>query len=146
MNNMLGGIRLGVKHQIKIRPTAACRAAFSFLRGPMDAKDMIDMPEVEFRRSVVERFNAQDAAIKENTTLTKTVAEDTAFIRAILSDVAAGARMLCRLAAAWKFMLRQVFIPVVLPLAGLWTLIRIVHHESIPDWASAAVKLIVTWL
>jgi hypothetical protein len=112
----------------------------------MEAKDMIDMPEQEFRRAVVERLGAQDVAIEENTTLTKTVAEDTAFIRSILSDVAAGARMLCRLAAAWKFLLRQVFIPVVLPLAGLWALVRIVHHESLPDWVSAVVKLIVAWL
>jgi len=29
----------------------------------MDAKDMIDMPEQEFRRAVVERFNAQGAAL-----------------------------------------------------------------------------------
>ncbi|CAE6859657.1 hypothetical protein R69746_07751 [Paraburkholderia aspalathi] len=112
----------------------------------MDAKDMIDMPEVEFRRSVVERFNAQDAAIKENTTLTKAVAEDTAFIRSILGDVAAGARLLCRIAAAWKFMLRQVFIPVVLPLAGLWTLIRIVHHDPLPDWMAAGIKLMLAVL
>ncbi|HEY1998794.1 hypothetical protein [Paraburkholderia sp.] len=112
----------------------------------MDAKDMIDMPEQEFRRAVVERFNAQGAAIEENTTLTKTVAEDTAFIRSILGDVAAGARLMCRLAAAWRFLLRQVFIPVVLPLAGLWTLVRIVHHEALPEWVSAGIKLIVTIL
>jgi hypothetical protein len=112
----------------------------------MDAKDMIDMPEQDFRRAVVERFNAQGDAIQENTTLTKTVAEDTAFIRSILGDVAAGARLMCRLAAAWKFLLRQVFIPVVLPLTGLWTLARIVRHEALPDWISAGIKLILAIL
>lgn len=121
------------------------RRLFHF-RGLMEAKDMIEMPEQEFRRAVVERLGAQDVAIEENTTLTKTVAEDTAFIRSILGDVAAGARLMCRVAAAWKFLLRQVFIPVVLPLAVLWTLFRIVHHESLPDWASAAIKLIVAYL
>ncbi|WP_229011453.1 hypothetical protein [Paraburkholderia gardini] len=112
----------------------------------MDAKDMIDMPEQDFRRAVVERFNAQGAAIEENTELTKAVAADTAFIRSILGDVAAGARLMCRLAAAWRFLLRQVFIPVVLPLAGLWTLIRIVHHDTLPDWMTAAIKLILAVL
>jgi hypothetical protein len=119
---------------------------FHFYRGLMDAKDMIDMPEQDFRRAVVERFNAQGAAIQENTTLTKAVAEDTAFIRSILDDVAAGARLMCRLAAAWKFLLRQVFIPVVLPLAGLWTLICIVHHQPLPDWVGAGIKLILAIL
>ena len=112
----------------------------------MEAKDMIDMPEQEFRRAVVERLGAQDVAIEENTTLTKTVAEDTAFIRSILSDVAAGARMLCRLAAAWKFLLRQVFIPVVLPITAMWTLVRIVRHEALPDWVAAGIKLILAVL
>lgn len=107
---------------------------------------MIDMPEQDFRRAVVERFNAQGVAIEENTTLTKAVAEDTAFIRSILGDVAAGARLMCRLAAAWRFLLRQVFIPVVLPLAVLWSIVRIAHHEALPDWLSAAVKLIMAWL
>jgi hypothetical protein len=112
----------------------------------MDAKDMIDMPEQEFRRAVVERFISQGAAIEENTRLTQTVAEDTAFIRSILSDVAAGARMLCRLAAAWKFLLRQVFIPVVLPLASLWALVRVLNHEQLPDFVNAAIKLAVAIL
>lgn len=107
---------------------------------------MIDMPEQEFRRAIVERLGAQDIAIEENTTLTKSVAEDTAFIRSILGDVAAGARLMCRLAAAWRFLLRQIFIPVVLPLAGLWTLTRIVRHEALPDWISAGIKLILAIL
>jgi hypothetical protein len=112
----------------------------------MEPKDMLTMPDPEFRAHVVECLIAHDAAIKENTTLTKTVAEDTAFIRSILSDVAAGARMLCRLAAAWKFLLRQVFIPFVLPLAGLWTVYRIVHHDALPEWVAAGIKLILAVL
>lgn len=112
----------------------------------MDAKDMIDMPEQEFRRAVVERFVSQEGAIQENTTLTKAVAEDTAFIRSILGDVAAGARLMCRLAAAWRFLLRQVFIPFVLPLAGLWTLYRIFHHQALPDWVTAGLKLVLAVL
>lgn len=107
---------------------------------------MNDMPESEFRQWVVGEFQSVRKEVAENTTLTQSVADDTAFIRSILSDVAAGARMLCRLAAAWKFLLRQVFIPVVLPLTGLWALVRIVHHESLPDWLAAGIKLTLAWL
>lgn len=55
-------------------------------------------------------------------------------------------RFFCRLAEAWTFLLRKVFIPVVLPLAGLWTLIRIVHHEALPEWVNAGIKLILAVL
>ncbi len=111
-------------------------------RGPMDAKDMIDMPEQEFRRAVVERFNAQGAAIQENTTLTKTAAADTAFIATILTDVAAGARLLCRLAASWRFLIRQVFVPIGLPMLTLYVVVLAVSHRPVPEWALALFKLI----
>lgn len=55
-------------------------------------------------------------------------------------------RFFCRLAESWTFLLRKVFIPVVLPIAGMWTLIRVVHHESLPDWVNAAIKLIMAIL
>jgi hypothetical protein len=119
----------------------------------MEAKDMLTLPDDEFRAHVVEYLVAHDAAIAENTEVTRNVkttadqvAEDTAFIRSILGDVAAGARLMCRLAAAWRFLLRQVFIPVVLPLAGLWTLILIAHHQTLPEWVSAGIKLLLAVL
>ena len=55
-------------------------------------------------------------------------------------------RFFCRLAESWTFLLRKVFIPVVLPIAGLLTLIRIAHHESLPNWANAGIKLILAVL
>lgn len=55
-------------------------------------------------------------------------------------------RFFCRLAESWTFLLKKVFLPVVLPLACIWALVRIVNHETLPDWVSAVVKLIVAWL
>jgi hypothetical protein len=52
---------------------------------------LIDLPEQEFRRAVVDRFISRGDATQENTALTKAVAEDTAFILSILADVAADA-------------------------------------------------------
>jgi len=108
----------------------------------MEAKDMLSLPEDEFRARVVERLAAHDNAISENTTVTKQVAEDTAFIRSILADVAAGARMLCRLAAAWRFLIRQVVLPIGLPVLCLYVLFLVAAHRPIPEWATAIFKLV----
>lgn len=55
-------------------------------------------------------------------------------------------RLFCRLAESWTFLLRKVFIPVVLPIAGMLTLTRVVHHEALPDWLTAGIKLILAGL
>jgi hypothetical protein len=103
---------------------------------------MISMPDEEFRLHVVERLNAQDAAIQENTTLTKSIAEDTAFIRATWADGVAVVRFGCRLAAAWRFLLRQIVVPVGLPGVFLYALWYYGHYNAVPPWASDMYKLI----
>jgi hypothetical protein len=108
----------------------------------MEAKDMLTLPDDEFRAHVVEYLVAHDAAISENTLVTRQVAEDTAFIRSILADVAAGARLLCRLAATWRFLIRQVVLPIGLPLLCLYVLYLVGAHRPIPEWAVAIFKLV----
>ncbi|WP_186113944.1 hypothetical protein [Burkholderia gladioli] len=52
-------------------------------------------------------------------------------------------RTLCRFADAWRFMVRNVAVPVL----GLGTIgvivVRYMRHEPIPDWASAVVKVLI---
>jgi len=55
-------------------------------------------------------------------------------------------RFFCRLAESWTFFLRKVFIPVVLPLAGMWALVRIASHQALPDWMAACIKLVLAVL
>ncbi|MFL9904675.1 hypothetical protein PQR71_42220 [Paraburkholderia fungorum] len=55
-------------------------------------------------------------------------------------------RFFCRLAESWTFLLRKVFIPVVLPLVGIWALFRIANHQSLPDSIIAGIKLILATL
>lgn len=55
-------------------------------------------------------------------------------------------RFFCRLAESWTFLLRKVFIPVVLPLVFIWTIFRVANHQSLPDWVSAGIKLILAVL
>ncbi|WP_186027152.1 hypothetical protein [Burkholderia gladioli] len=52
-------------------------------------------------------------------------------------------RTMCRLADAWRFMVRHVALPVVgVGTVGL-IVFRYVRHEPIPDWAAAVVKVLI---
>ncbi len=52
-------------------------------------------------------------------------------------------RTMCRLADAWRFMIRHVALPVAgVGTAGL-IIVRYVRHEPIPDWAAAVVKVLI---
>ncbi|MFX1675225.1 hypothetical protein PWR63_23745 [Paraburkholderia sp. A2WS-5] len=111
---------------------------------------MISMPEDEFRTYVVQRFEAQDAAIAENTALTRKtdetvtrVAEDTSFMREAWKDGIATVRFFCRLAQAWRFLLRQVAIPVVIPLFAAYAGLYYAAHGHFPPWLADTVKLIL---
>jgi hypothetical protein len=115
----------------------------------MEAKDMLSLPDDEFRAHVVEYLVAHDAAIAENTAVTRKVeakaeqvADDTAFIRSILTDVAAGARLLCRLATAWRFLIRQFVLPIGLPFLALYVVMLVISHRPVPEWAAAIFKLV----
>lgn len=103
---------------------------------------MITMPDEQFRLHVVERLNAQDAAIQENTTLTKSIAADTAFMREAWKDGIATVRFFCRLAAAWRFLLRQVVVPVGLPGVFIYALWYYAHYGMVPQWIGEMYKLI----
>jgi hypothetical protein len=103
---------------------------------------MITMPDEEFRLHVVERLNAQDVAIQENTTLTKSIAADTSFMREAWKDGIATVRFFCRLAAAWRFLLRQVVVPVGLPAMFIYALIYYANHGTVPSLVSEFYKLV----
>ena len=45
-----------------------------------------------------------------------------------------------------QFLLKKVFIPVVLPVGAMWTVFRVVNHETLPDWIAAIIKLILAVL
>lgn len=111
---------------------------------------MLSLPDDEFRAHVVEYLAAHDAAIAENTAVTRKVeatadqvAEDTAFIRSILGDVAAGARLMCRLAAAWRFFLKQMFMPIGLPFLALYGVWYYNQFHRFPEWLAGSFKFLM---
>ncbi|MFM0022206.1 hypothetical protein [Paraburkholderia azotifigens] len=103
----------------------------------------MDMPEDEFRKSVVLRLSAQDVAIAENTELTKAVAEDTAFIRAAWAEGIVAVRFFCRIAAAWRFLLKQVFLPIGFPVIGLYGLWYYTQFHRFPVWLADFFKFLM---
>ena len=96
--------------------------------------------------SITVHLKSQDATMAEFAGKLDKVVDGTDSIVTMWNGGVKTVRFFCRLAEAWTFLLKKVFIPVVLPLAGLWTLIRIVHHEALPDWVNAGIKLIVAIL
>jgi putative chitinase len=98
----------------------------------MEADEMMDMPEPEFRRAVVDRLDKQDDAIASNTRITEKVAEDTAFIRSAWTEGITAVRFFCRLAAAWRFLMKQVIVPMGLP-------VRLLVLRRVPQVSGVAV-------
>jgi hypothetical protein len=109
----------------------------------MESNDLMDMPEDEFRKSVVLRLSAQDVAIAENTALTKSVSEDTAFIRAAWAEGIVAVRFFCRLAAAWRFLLKQVLLPIGLPLLTLYGMWFYTQFHRFPTWLADCFKFLM---
>ncbi|MCQ0032601.1 hypothetical protein [Burkholderia glumae] len=52
-------------------------------------------------------------------------------------------RTMCRLAEAWRFVVRHVALPVVGGGAAGVILLRYVQHEPIPEWAHAVLKMLI---
>lgn len=89
--------------------------------------------ELEKRVDNMEQcMGAMRAELTENTTTTRRIADDTAFIRGAWADGVAVVHFGCRLAAAWRFLLRQVFVPVVLPIGVLYGLWCIHDGRTVP--------------
>ncbi|WP_257744611.1 hypothetical protein [Burkholderia glumae] len=52
-------------------------------------------------------------------------------------------RTMCRLAEAWRFVVRHVALPVVGGGTAGVILLRYVQHEPIPEWAHAVLKMLI---
>lgn len=105
--------------------------------------------EDEWRKDVNRQFAAmnlrlsnQDVLIDSTNTAVRQIAEDTAAMRAAWNDGVAVKRFFCRMAEAWSFILHKVFLRFALPLIGIWAVVRIANHETLPDWITAGIKLV----
>jgi hypothetical protein len=106
---------------------------FSRLEARLDRSD----------RDVREHLQKQDAEIADIKTLMADMRADTKVIIETWNDGARAVRFFCRLAQAWRFLLRQVAIPVVILVFALYAVLYYAAHGHFPPWLADTVKLII---
>lgn len=97
-------------------------------------------------RDVREHLQKQDAEIADIKGLMAEMRADTRSIIETWNDGARAIRFACRLAQGWRFLLRQVAVPVVLPGIGLYAVWHYAHYHAFPTWISDVYKLLLAIL
>ena len=95
---------------------------------------------------ITTHLQGQDATLAQVSGKLDTVVNGTENIVGMWNGGVKTVRFFCRLAESWTFLLKKVFIPVVLPVGAMWTVFRVVNHETLPDWIAAIIKLILAVL
>ena len=90
---------------------------------------------------IEDRMSSFEADLSENTEATKTIARNTAGLAEIASDIAAGARLLCRFAIGVRFVIEHIIEPLWKPVLIGGLAIYFVIHRDLPDWAKAFIKV-----
>lgn len=95
------------------------------------------------------RLSTQDVEIASvktevgsNTKLMQQIADDTQAIRVAWNDGVAAKRLFCRLADAYRFVRKELLVPIVLPLLALYAIGYYATHGTMPQWIEAMFKLI----
>ncbi|HIE4193308.1 MULTISPECIES: hypothetical protein [Burkholderia] len=100
------------------------------------------------------RIDASDEAVKEHLqrqdekidSIVASVSKIQTNTQSMVDTWEGGARVvraLCRLADAWRFLVRHVAGPTIAFGAVGVIVFRYMRHEPIPDWANAVVKLLL---
>lgn len=104
-------------------------------------------------RDVREHLQKQDGEIADIRTVVSETASAVALIQRDTQSMietwnegARAVRFFCRLAQGWRFLLRQVLIPVGLPAIGVYALWHYAHYHTFPNWISDVYKLLVAML
>ncbi|MBU9468671.1 hypothetical protein LGM75_24960 [Burkholderia multivorans] len=106
---------------------------FSKLEQRIDASDAAVKAHLQRQDEKIDSIVASVSLIQTNT-------------QSMVDTWEGGARVvraLCRLADAWRFLIRHVALPVVAFGTVGVIVVRYMRHEPIPDWASAVVKLLL---
>ncbi|KVV30257.1 hypothetical protein WK78_00615 [Burkholderia cepacia] len=106
---------------------------FSKLEQRIDASDAAVKAHLQRQDEKIDAIIAGQATIQANT-------------QSMVDTWEGGARVvraLCRLADAWRFLLRHVAGPTIAFGTVGVIVFRYMRHEPIPDWASVVVKLLL---
>lgn len=86
------------------------------------------------------RMEKLEGAVKENTTLTRQIADNTAGFVNFQNDLESGARFFCRLVKGIQFILKDVVEPYWKPaLVVFCALYLLTHDGALPRWVSGIV-------
>jgi hypothetical protein len=97
-------------------------------------------------REVREHLQQQDDKIEAIAIAVARIDTNTSSIIETWNEGAKAVRFFCRVADAWRFLLRQVAIPVVLPGIGLYAIWHYAHYHAFPSWLSDVYKLLLAIL
>ncbi|WP_254212103.1 hypothetical protein [Burkholderia multivorans] len=90
-----------------------------------------------------EQLRRQDEKIDSIVAAVSTIQTNTQSMVDTWEGGARVVRALCRVADAWRFLIRHVAGPVAAGCAFGVIIFRYMRHEPIPDWANAVVKLLL---
>lgn len=88
-----------------------------------------------------ERFSELEANLRENTEATRRIADNTAGLIRLTTELEAGTKFLCRVALGIRFILKDVVEPFWKPtLVVIVVLYYITHDHQLPLWFDALIK------
>jgi hypothetical protein len=89
------------------------------------------------------RFESLEANLKVNTTATQQIADNTAGLVRLTTELEAGTRFLCRCAMGVRFILKDVIEPYWKPslIVGV-VIFYITHDKTWPAWIDIALKAV----
>lgn len=90
-----------------------------------------------------QHLREQDQKIDALTRVVERVDQNTSSMVDTWNDGARAVRFFCRLAQGWRFVIRQVMLPVVIPLFALYAGGYYYAHGHFPEWLADTVKLIL---
>lgn len=97
----------------------------------------------ESRSEVRAHLKQQDDKIDSIATAVARIEQNTGSMVETWNDGARAVRFFCRLAQGWRFVLRQVMYPVVIPCFALYAGGYYAAHGRFPPWLVDTVKLLL---
>lgn len=92
---------------------------------------------------ITTHLRQQDATMADVAGKLDKVVQGTEDVVSMWNGGVTAVRFFCRLAEAWRFLLRQVFTPIGLPLLALYGLWYYTEFHRFPEWLSDCFKFLM---
>ena len=88
------------------------------------------------------RFKLLETELSANTTATQQIADNTAGIVRLTTELEAGTKFLCRVAMGIRFILKDVVEPFWKPALIVFVVVYVVIERRLPDWIGIFLKAV----